>query len=166
MNSLIQIYEKIEDFTNAINPIGTLVGIDYGQKKIGLSLSSPSRSIALPLAIIENSNKDKNKKPINAVFDKILSLIAKKNVVGFVIGLPVHIDGAENDSTKKVREFAPLLHEYFKLPIFFQEERRTSRAADSLLQIAGFSRKERNNQDDSVAATLILESTLAKLKVD
>lgn len=160
----MHIYEKIEDFKNAINPIGTLVGIDYGQKKIGLSLSSPSRSIALPLAIIENSNKDKNKKQINAVFDKILSLIVKKNVVGFVIGLPVHIDGTENDSTKKVREFSILLHEYFKLPIYFQEERRTSRAADSLLQIAGFSRKERNNQDDSVAATLILESTLAKLK--
>ncbi len=150
------LFEDIDAFRVTIRLEGAIVGVDFGQKKIGLSISSPSRTIALPLAVLENTHN-------KSLFDKINSIIAKKNVVAFALGLPVHIDGKETESSKKARNFAIKLYEFCKLPIFLQEERRTTRAADSLLQIAGFSRKDRNQIDDSVAATLILESTLGKL---
>lgn len=152
----ISIFRDIEEFAKNIPNYGSIIGIDYGAKKIGLAVSSPDRVISLPLALIENNNK---------VFDEILSSIRSKKTVGLVLGLPVNMDGSESPSSEKIYQFAKKISEKTNLPIYLQDERRTSRAADSLLLIAGFSRKKRNALDDSIAASLILETCLQRIQV-
>lgn len=150
------IYNNLIDFGEIIGNKGVLISIDYGAKKLGISISSENRSMALPLAVIPN---DKN------IFSKICDFLITKKSVGVILGHPVNMDGTISDSCKKVEEFANHLSKKIDIPIYLQDERRTSRAADSLLKIAGYNRKERNQIDDSIAATLILESTLSQLKL-
>jgi len=149
------ITENINEYRKYIDETSILIGIDYGEKKIGLALSSPSRTIALPLAIIENSK--------NNVFNKLQEFIQKHNVSGFVLGIPVNMDGSYGESANKVKKFAEKLAQNTQIPIYLQDERRTSKAANSLLMYAGYNRKQRNEMDDSIAASLILETALKRL---
>ncbi|MDX1923642.1 MAG: Holliday junction resolvase RuvX, partial [Rickettsiaceae bacterium] len=136
---------------------GPVLSIDYGDKKIGLAISSPNRSMSAPLAVIKNIS-------IDSLCASIQKIITGKNISGIVIGLPLHQDGNESISSKKVKVFSEKLDSFFNLPLYLQEERRTTKAADSLLKIAGFNRKTRNEVDDSVAACLILDSVLQKIE--
>jgi putative Holliday junction resolvase len=78
--------------------------------------------------------------------------------------MPFNMDGTSSLQTQIVQKFATSMEEKTDLPIFLQDERLTSRAADSFLKSFGQSRKTRNNNDDSVAASMILESTLSGLR--
>ncbi len=147
--------DDIEEYRSNIGKASILIGIDYGEKKIGLAISSPSRTMALPLAIIENLK--------NATFLTIEEYAQKHKALGFVIGLPVNMDGSHGDSAIRVKKFAEKLGVKTGIPIYLQDERRTSKAADSLLMIAGYNRKQRNSMDDSIAASLILETALNRL---
>ena len=70
------------------------------------------------------------------------------------------MDGTKSDQTIIVEKFAEKLEKRTNLPIFFQDERLTSRAADNLLKSFGIKRKNRNENDDLAAASMILETTL------
>ena len=131
---------------------GPLLALDYGSKKIGVAVSSPSRSISLPLGIVENKG--------GKVDDYLKETILSQSIIGIVIGLPVRTDGSETEGSESVRGFANHLSSLLNLPILLQEERRTTLAANSLLKIAGFNRKTRNKSDDSIAACLILDAVL------
>jgi putative Holliday junction resolvase len=149
------VFEDIVEFASTIKKTDILIGIDYGQKKIGLAISSPSRNMALPLAILLNNQK--------TTFNDIKTISLAKNIGGFIVGIPINMDSSHGESAIKAKNFAIKLSAYTNLPIFLQDERRTSKAADSLLMIAGFNRKQRNSMDDSIAAALILESALHAL---
>ncbi|MDX2049682.1 MAG: Holliday junction resolvase RuvX [Rickettsiaceae bacterium] len=150
--SIFEFKKKLKD--------GNIIGIDYGEKKIGIAISSPDRSYALPLCRITNKQDPK-------IFaSEIKNIVISRSVVGIVIGYAVHIDGNKTQSSQKIENVADTLANYLKLPIYFQEERRTSRLADSLLKIAGLRRKERNAQDDLVAATIILDSALGSIRAN
>ncbi|MDX1917511.1 MAG: Holliday junction resolvase RuvX [Rickettsiaceae bacterium] len=135
---------------------GPLICLDYGAKKVGIAISSPNRSIALPLGILANDSKK--------IYASIQNLISKHNIEAIIIGLPLLTDGKETSSTLTVKNFAQKILSCTNLPIFLQEERRTTLAADSLLKIAGFNRKERSTRDDTIAACLILESVLGRIE--
>lgn len=150
------IFDKIEEFASNIKKTDILIGVDFGMKKIGLAISSPSREMALPLALLANNSK--------AILQEIHNFAKMKQVAGFVVGAPINMDGSYGESAIKAKNFATSLSVFTKLPVYLQDERRTSKAADSLLRIAGFNRKDRNSMDDSIAASLILESALAGLK--
>jgi putative Holliday junction resolvase len=70
------------------------------------------------------------------------------------------MDGTKSEQTTIVEKFAEKLEKRTNLPIFFQDERLTSRAADNLLKSFGIKRKNRNESDDLTAASMILETTL------
>ena len=150
------IFDSIEEFASNIKKTDILIGVDYGMKKIGLAISSPSREMALPLALLANNPK--------TIFLEIAKIAKMKQVAGFVVGAPINMDGSYGESANKAKNFATNLIKHADLPVYLQDERRTSKAADSLLRIAGFNRKDRNSMDDSIAASLILESALAGLK--
>ena len=76
------------------------------------------------------------------------------------MGLPVNMDGTNSEQTKIVVNFVNKLAKKTNLPIYLQDERLTSKAADSLLRNMGFNRKQRNERDDMAAASMILETTL------
>ncbi len=130
-----------------------IVSIDYGFKKLGLAISTPDHHLPMPLKIIEHES-DKKK------ITEIISILKEKNICAIVIGLPINMDGTKSDQTVTVENFANKLTKRTELPIFFQDERLTSKAANNLLKDFGLKRKNRNAIDDLAAASMILETTL------
>ncbi|MGC0371556.1 MAG: hypothetical protein DGJ47_000245 [Rickettsiaceae bacterium] len=142
-----------QEFFNSLERGRPLISVDYGAKKVGVAISDPSCNIAMPLMVIEELS-DKIK------VTKLLEIFNKHNIGGIVLGLPVNMDGSHSEQTKQTQEFVQRLEKRTKLPILLQDERLTSKAADSFLKQMGMSRKMRNKSDDSTAASLILETVL------
>jgi putative Holliday junction resolvase len=147
------IISSLQEFCNFFELNKPLIAIDYGNKKIGLATSSPDHAIAMPHSIIV-SYKEQEK------LNKIIDFIVKNNVCAIVVGLPVNMNGTNSEQTKIVTNFVDKLAKKTNLPIYLQDERLTSKAADSLLRNMGFNRKQRNERDDMAAASMILETTL------
>lgn len=125
------------------------LGIDHGGKRIGLAIGDDETSIASPLEIMEVSGNE---------IEELCFLIREEAIEGIVLGLPVSLGGEENAQAKKVRKFGADLEKKCKIKIIYEDERLTSRAADSLLREALPERK------DAVAAMIILQSYLDKIR--
>lgn len=138
---------------NAFPAAGRLAGIDYGHVRIGVAVSDPGRTIASPYA-----NYTRRGQAGDAQFFQ--TLVADENVVGFVIGLPLHTDGQESEKSREVRQFAIWLAEVTGLPICFYDERFTTREAGYLLEEAQLTKKKRKQRLDKVAAQLLLAAFL------
>lgn len=147
------IIDTLQEFCTFFKNKQPLIGIDYGQKKIGLAISTPDHQMSMPFQLLTS---DSEKKKLN----QIVETIKDKNICAIVIGLPLNMNGTKSDQTMIVEKFAKKLEKRTNLPIFFQDERITSRAADNLLKSFGIKRKNRNKNDDLTAASLILETTL------
>ena len=147
------IVNNLQEFYSFFKIGRPLLGIDYGNKKIGLAISSPEHFIAMPHSIIV-AHKEPEK------LEKIVNIIQQNNICALVIGLPVYMDGTHSDQTKIVTNFAKKLVIKANLPIYLQDERLTTRAADSFLKMMGLNRKQRNERDDMSSASLILETVL------
>jgi putative Holliday junction resolvase len=151
------IITSLQEFYSFFQPNKPVLAIDYGGKKIGIAISSPDHFMAMPHSIILASKEPEK-------LEKIARIASQNNICALVIGLPVHMDGTHSDQTKTVINFAEKLSKKTNLPIYLQDERLTSRAADSLLKTMGLNRKQRNERDDMAAASLILETTLESVK--
>lgn len=125
------------------------LGIDHGDKRIGLAIGDDETFIASPLEITEVSGNET---------EELCLLIREEAVEGIVLGLPVSMGGEENAQAKKVRKFGAVLEKECKIKIIYEDERLTSRAAESLLKEALPERK------DAVAAMIILQGYLDKLR--
>lgn len=147
------IIETIQEFCTFFKERQPLISIDYGQKKIGLAISTPDHKMSLPLQLLLG---DSEKKKLN----QIAEITKAKNACAIVLGLPLNMDGTKSEQTLIIEKFAEKLEKRTNLPIFLQDERLTSRAADNLLKSFGVKRKVRNTNDDLTAASLILETTL------
>ena len=147
------IIDKLQEFCTFFKLGQPLIGVDYGQKKIGLAISTPDHQMSMPLQLLTG---DSVKKKLNEIAD-----IAKnKHACTIVIGIPFNMDGTKSEQTLIVEKFTEKLERRTHLPIFLQDERLTSRAADNLLKSFGIKRKNRNKNDDLTAASMILETTL------
>lgn len=149
------ISEDLDLFKNEIQGKEQLIGIDFGIKKIGVAITSPSGSMAIPLCMLINNDY---------IFDNIKKIILQHNITGCVVGIPVNMDGSFSESTVRAKNFALKLASVMHMPVLLQDERRTSKAANNLLAIAGYNRKQRDALDDSIAASLILESAISRIK--
>lgn len=148
---------SLQEFCKYFKPNAPIIAIDMGEKKVGFAMTDMSRVMAMPMEVLR-FDCDKQK------ISHISSLIAKHKPCAIVIGLPLNMDGTDSDQTVKVRAFAEKLSMKSDLPIYMQDERMTSSAANSLLKSIGMSRKDRHQMDDQVAACLILESVLDNLR--
>ena len=90
---------KPRDFIDQINIVQTLLGLDFGDKTIGIAVSDKSKTIATPIITIK-------RKGILKDIEKLLSILEEYDVGGIVLGLPLSLDGNENERTIKVRKFA------------------------------------------------------------
>ncbi|WP_347938652.1 Holliday junction resolvase RuvX [Rickettsia oklahomensis] len=151
------IIKNLQEFYRCLIPNAPLIGIDYGSKKLGIAMSNVERSIAMPLNTITELDK-------NAVITFLLSIIAKYKICGVVIGLPIDMSGVVTRQTNIVMKFAEELAKSTNLPIYLQDERLTTKAANNFLKSFGVKRKNRNNNDDAVAASMILENVLDSIK--
>lgn len=130
---------------------GPLLGIDYGTKRVGVSVCDADRIIASPLETYARANP-------TADAAHFAALATQQRAVGIVVGLPLHANGDESDMSREARAFAKWLCELTTLPAVMWDERCTSHAAESALFEAKLSRGKRKGKVDRVAAQMILQT--------
>ncbi len=123
-----------------------LLGIDYGEKKVGLAIADTETKIASPFKILNN---DKN------ILAKISEICQEEEISKIVIGLPLTLKSSTSKQTKIVFSFIEKLKKATYLPIIEQDERLSSSYAKSLLK-----EMKVKHMDDDVAAMIILQSYL------
>ncbi len=142
----------------AVLPRGQrLIGIDAGTKTLGLALSDVNRGIASPLETIK---KVKFKEDAARLFD----LCAEHGVGGLVLGLPINLDGNEGPRAQSTRALARNLNNLSALPILLWDERLTTAEAERMLIAADQTRKRRAEVIDKLAATIILQNVLDRMR--
>lgn len=128
--------------------VGRLLGVDHGDRRIGLALSDPIPIIASPLkTLLINNSQD--------AIDQILAIVREHDVVLVVIGLPIGLKGKETAQTKHVKQFADELSKN-EIEVVFQDERFTSVSAKrSLLEQPKKVRQNKGMVDQTAAAILL-----------
>jgi putative Holliday junction resolvase len=144
------------DFAALLGP-GRLIGIDAGTKTLGLALSDVTRTIASALETIRRTKFKEDAK-------RLLDLAREHAVQGFVLGLPANLDGSEGPRAQGTRAFARNLNALSSIPILLWDERLTTAEAERMLISADTSRKRRADVIDKLAATLILQGALDRLR--
>ena len=147
-----------EEFARALPAGARLLGLDVGTKTVGLALSDVTRTIASGLTTLARGK-------FSADAQRLLELAQEHGVGGFVIGLPISLDGSEGPRAQATRAFARNLGRLTPLPILLWDERLTTAAAERSLLEADVSRRRRSQVIDKVAATLILQSALDRLEL-
>ena len=135
---------------------GTLIGLDLGTKTIGVAASDPDRRIAAPVETIA-------RRRFNLDAKRILELAAERKAAGFVLGLPINMDGSEGPRAQSTRAFARNLAQLTGLPIALWDERLSTAAVERALIEADASRAKRKAVIDAHAATFILQGALDRL---
>ena len=133
-----------------------LLGLDLGEKTIGLALSDPGLSVASPLTTIRRTK-------FTADAKELLRLVAEQQVGGLVIGLPLNMDGSEGPRCQSVRQFAANLLKLQDLPVLFWDERLSTMAVEREMVAADLSRAKRAKVVDQAAAAFILQGALDAL---
>lgn len=135
--------------------MGRILGIDFGEKRLGLAISDESRTLASPLAVYERTDQDRDLRFLG-------DLISQYQIGEIVLGLPLNMDGSLSEKAHQVLEFKRLLEEHLKLPVATFDERLTTAEAERVLLQADLSRKKRKTKRDALAAVLILQGYLQK----
>ena len=129
------------------------LGIDHGERRVGLALSDEDGQIAHPRATW--TRKDQA-----ALLDRIAGLVRAEDVSEIVVGLPLHLDGSEGASARRARRFAEKLAERTGIEVVLWDERLTTAAAQRSLAEAQVSVRDQRSVVDKVAAALLLQSYL------
>ena len=132
-----------------------LVGLDLGEKTIGIAVSDQSLIIATPLKTISRIGIKKD-------LIKLSEILKEYNLGGFIIGLPISLDGTENQQTSKVIKIADEIKNYFGIPIDYFDERFSSDVIFKEMRKANLSRSKIKNKIDQQAAAYILQGYLEK----
>ena len=139
-------------------PIPRYLGLDVGNRRIGVAVSDELGLTAQPVLTLERrrSNGSISRDDLRS----LARLCRRFGVVGIVVGNPVHLSGDVSPQAVRTQAFAAALGELTGLPIHLWDERLTSREAHQILYEAGHPRQEHRRVVDQVAATLILQSFL------
>jgi putative pre-16S rRNA nuclease len=134
-----------------------LLGLDLGEKTIGLALSDTSRTIATPMLTLK-----RGRFAVDA--EQISVIVSEQKVAGLVIGLPLNMDGTEGPSAQSARAFGRNFAALSELPVVFCDERLSTVAVTRTLLEADASRKQRARVVDKMAAAFVLQGALDQLK--
>ncbi len=139
-----------------------MLGIDLGARRIGLAVSDATGTVARPLKTIERGPSDQEAVTrLRASIDAANSDFGDTDTIGrIVIGLPTRLDGTPTDQTIHARKIAALLEEAAGLPVVLQDERLSSREAESHLSLREKDWRKRKARLDAVAAAVILQDYL------
>jgi len=145
-----------DDLSPPLSDYRPWMGIDLGEKRIGVAISDGLKIAAQPHSIIQRTSR-------KADFEKFAKLAQEHNIGRLIIGLPVQLDGHEGGMAKWARDYGGALGEALGLPVVFQDESLTSEMAAGAMAEAGYSRKKMKGKLDAVAAALILQSYMDAL---
>ena len=129
------------------------LGLDVGDKRIGVALSDPGGILASPLTIITRGDERLD-------IEAIINIISQYQVEQIVVGLPYSMDGSLGKQAEKVQAFTQKLSSYTKIPVEFRDERLTTVAAKRLMHSVNTKKTRRKVRDDAIAAALILQGYL------
>ncbi len=135
---------------------GGLIGLDLGTKTIGVAASDPDRKLATGVETIARKN-------FKSDAARLLALAAERGTTGFVLGLPINMDGSEGPRAQATRAFARNFAKLTELPIALWDERLSTAAVERELIAADVSRKKRAAVIDEHAAVYILQGALDRL---
>ena len=133
-------------------PAGRVAGVDYGRRRIGIAVCDARRILASPLCVRTTAGDADD----DGRFFR--QLVTAEDLVGFVVGLPVHADGTASDMSREAERFGRWLSRTTGLPVVFHDERYTSREAAGMLSGVGLTRGRKKERADAVAAQLVLAS--------
>jgi putative Holliday junction resolvase len=139
--------------SDALPRSGRLAAIDYGTVRIGVAITDPDQRLASPL-----ENHTRRGQQADAGW--LRQIIARERIVGFVVGLPVHMSGEESQKSREARQFGQWIAEVTGLPVCFFDERYSSAHAESLLLGAELTKKRRKERLDKLAAQIFLAAYL------
>ena len=134
------------------------VGVDLGERRIGLAVSDASATLARPLRTIERNRSDEE--AASALVDAIAELHAEDEVSGVVVGLPTRLDGSASNQTARVQKMVDLLTPRLHVPIAMQDERLSSHEAEERLAVRERDWRKRKAKLDAASAAVILQDYL------
>ncbi len=146
----------IEEMAAFLQPGQAIAGLDLGTKTIGLSMSDLGRRFSTPRPVIR-----REKFTIDA--EVLLAFSKKEKVAGFVIGLPMNMDGSAGPRVQATRAFVRNMEQKTALPFVYWDERLSTVAAERALLEMDVSRAKRAERIDSAAASFILQGALDRL---
>ena len=135
-----------------------ILGIDLGEKRIGISISDELGITAQGLPTIKSANEIEDLKNIKEIIDQY-------GVEKIVLGLPINMNGSLGEQAKKAISFAEKLKSSFQLPVELEDERLTTSKAEKFLIETDRSRKKRKKVIDKMSAIIILQSFLDRKKM-
>lgn len=149
------------DQSQQIQPLlsGTVLGFDFGKKRIGVAIGEIGIGVARPLETVDSEKTEQR-------FNVIAELIKTWQPVALVVGLPTHADGTEHELTRLSQRFARRLEGRFKINVTFVDERYTSLVASVLLRELGIKGKKQKSILDQMAAQQILQSFFDERKTN
>ncbi|MCS6839403.1 MAG: Holliday junction resolvase RuvX [Roseiflexus sp.] len=129
------------------------MALDVGERRIGIALSDPTRTLAAPLTTIRAE-------PRAAALKRIATLIREHEVTALVIGLPLTMSGNVGPQATLVQQFADELRQMIEIPLYFIDERLTTAAAERMMLELNLKPEQRKARIDEVAASIILQDFL------
>ena len=134
-----------------------IMGINYGEKRIGVAISAPLGITAQGLPTIERTHIQKD-------IQKMLTIIREKDVGEIVVGLPKHMNNTLGKKAQAVMAFVDLLKKHVTIPVNAIDERLSTVRAHKAMLEGDLSRKKRKDRVDMIAAQLILQGYLDRIK--
>ena len=150
------VYNSIEEFIQNIGVEGALMGLDLGEKTIGVAVSDTRQSVATGIKTIKRTKFQQD-------LIVLTQVIGGREIKGVILGLPKNMNGSEGPRCQSTRAFAKNMSITVQLPITFWDERLSTVAAERSLIEANASRRRRAEVIDYVAASFILQGVLDRL---
>ena len=151
------VIEKNNNLIDRLHTTQILVGLDVGSKTIGIAVSDRSLTIASPINTVARKGTKKD-------LSKIKEYLNEYEIGGFIIGLPLSLDGTENEQTIKMRRFSNELQSYFSISIEFWDERYSSDIIFKEMRKSNISISKIKKKLDQQSAAYILQGYLDKYR--
>jgi putative Holliday junction resolvase len=133
-----------------------VLALDIGEKRIGIAVGDTGTKIAIPISILRTEDVLHTTKPFKTILeDNEPELL--------LVGLPLSLDGEENQQTARVKALATTIAQTLDLPLVYQDERLSSVEAKRYLREAGCTEREMRGKIDMIAASLILQAYLDRI---
>ena len=150
------VYNSIEEFIENIGADGALMGLDLGEKTIGVAVSDTRQTVATGIKTIKRTKFQQD-------LTVLTQVIGGREIKGLILGLPKNMNGSEGPRCQSTRAFAKNVSLTIPLPITFWDERLSTVAAERSLIEANASRRRRAEVIDYVAASFILQGVLDRV---
>ncbi len=139
--------------------MGRIVGLDVGERRIGVAISDATATLARPLTVVRTTGLDGD--AVKLACAEIVRLSTEEDgLASVVVGLPRRLDGSANEMTPRVEAFVARLRTRTGLPVSFQDERLSSHEAESRLALREKDWRVRKQRLDAAAAAVILQDYL------